>query len=571
MNKAELKVKVILATILLLGFVVRIWGIDFGLPYLYQTDEGKIIYTAFYAAAHKLHPDTFVHSTLIAYLLIPVYGIYFLIGRFAGNFSSTFDFYVSFLSDPTTFVILGRMMMVLLSLGSVVMTYKIGRRMFGERVGLLSAALLSFNFMFVKESHYIKDEVLAAFLLLVFFFFVFLANAKGRKKDMYLAGIFLGLAVSAKYIYLPVALILLVVWFWKRASGRVLLFSLVLSGVSFIVTNPYVVLDFGRFFNQTLDLFYFGRGIGSALMDGRPALVQFLTVHLPGGLSWSLYLVSLFGFSICFASMRGRKGVLLSLMVFLLFLGIVAGGGNFARWAIPLVPFLVLLTGIVIDRLRFRLLLSGFILVILVLPNLLGLVRFDNWLTWEDTRTIAKDWIEENISSGERIAVEGTVKAEVPSYLAPPLILGNERLVELRDEARASGQEGLNLDAQIEAYRGRVGYDLVGTPRLERPFDEENGRYVSIDSVDYYLDKKVVYLITSSWARSRHLEEADRFGSSVEEHYELIRSFKPTVALDREPHAWGINVEDVKAFPLLTDGYSGPEIRIYKMKDISEI
>lgn len=62
MRKSSDKTKVLLTLILVFGFLVRIWGIDLGLPYLYQADEGKILYTTFYSAANWLRPDIYTHS-----------------------------------------------------------------------------------------------------------------------------------------------------------------------------------------------------------------------------------------------------------------------------------------------------------------------------------------------------------------------------------------------------------------------------------------------------------------------------------------------------------------------------
>jgi hypothetical protein len=549
--------------IFLLAIILRLWGVGFGLPGLYQPDEGKILYTVFYAASNGFRPDTFTHSTLIAYLLIPFYGAYYLIGRILGGYSSPFDFYVGFLADPTSLVLLGRVLMALVSLSSVAAIYVIGKKFFNRRVGILSAFFLSGCFLFVKESHYIKDEVLAALFLLIFFYFVLLAIDRRKTKDFYLAGVFLGLSVSAKYIYIPVALVLIVGLIWAKRNMRVVLATFLFALLSFFLTNPYMLIDYKTFIDQTKDIFLKARGIGTAAVGGRSAFVNFVAFQLPKGLGWPLYLFSLIGIFQGIVGLLGKKSVLVGLAGISLFLGILFGGGNFERWAVPLVPFFLLLCGIVIDGLSKRSVWISTLAAIVMIPSLLRTVKFNNIITWSDTRTLARQWIEENIQAGTSIAIEGTTSDEVTSYLGPQLVLDQEGLGERYKKVVGWGGEGLNLRAKIEAYSDRVGYDLTGVPRLNVRLDSEKEQFVEIDGVEYYKDRGVNYLVRSSWVRRVVSSE---FYETLEDSYSLLKVFKPTVVFDMEPHAFAMDYQALDRVPFLGRGVFGPVIRIYHLK-----
>lgn len=556
------RLPLVLFLIIVMAIAVRLWGIGFGLPGLFQPDEGKILYTVFYAASNGLRPDTFTHSILIAYLLIPFYAIFYIIGRVLGDYSSTFDFYVDFLSDPSSLVLLGRVLMAQVSLSSVAVIYLIGRRFFNKRVGLLSAFFLSGCFLFVKESHYIKDEVLAAFFLLVFFYFVLLAIDRRSSRGFYLAGVFLGLSVSAKYIYLPIALVLLVGLVWTKSNIRVVLATFVFAALSFFLTNPYMLINYDAFFDQTKDIFLKARGIGTAAAGGRSAFVNFVAFQLPEGMGWPLYLLSLLGVFLSIVGLLGKKSLLVGMAGILLLLGILVGGGNFERWAVPLIPFLLLLCAITIDGLSKRSVWISVLAAIIMIPSLLRTINFNKAIVWPDTRMLAEQWVEENIPAGTSIAIEGTTSDEVTSYLGPQLVLDYERLLERYNKVVGWGGKGLNLRAKIVAYSDRVGYDLTGVPRLSVRLDSEREQFVKIDDVEYYRERGVEYLIRSSWVRV----VSGEFYETLEDSYTLVKVFGPTVVFDMEPHAFAMDYQALDRVPLLKSGVFGPEIKIYRLR-----
>lgn len=558
---------ILLITILLSAFLVRIWVANFGLPHVYNPDEGKIIYTAFYAASHGLRPDIYIHSILIAYILIPLYGIYFLMGTVLGQFPSTTEFYVAYHRDPTVFIILGRIFMIFASLGGILMIFLIGRRFFGEKVGILAAFFLSLSFLFVKESIYIKDEILASLFLTIFFYFVLSILEKKRLADFLGAGVFLGLSISAKYIYAPVFFLLPVVYFLRKEKKTRFFLSTSLTVAVFLLTNPYIIFDLSNFLDQTKGLFLTQRGIGSATMGGRSVWANFLGEHLPQGLGLPLFLVSVFGLAISSVGILGKKGLLLSAITFLVFVGILGGGGNFARWAVPMLPFLALSAAIFLEKvLGEKKAILVILASILVVSNFLRIVKFNYMLTASDTRTVAKLWIEENIPSGTKIAVDGTAREEMPSYLGPPLLLDEEGLVKKLADAQRKGEEGKSLQARLKVLNERVSYDLIGAPRLDFVFDEKTGIFRKIEDVSYYQEKEVDYLVTSAWVNRDGYGPEKNFLESFHQNYALVKEFAPRVIFENDPF-WRVDYQALDKISIFEKGaVFGPTIKIYREK-----
>jgi tetratricopeptide (TPR) repeat protein len=122
--------------------------------------------------------------------------------------------YRFFGSGPYT----ARLFQMLLGLGSIVLVFAIGRRLFGAPTGLLAAALMLLYAPFVYFENEILTTTLSLFLLLLSFFFLVSAKGGGRPRALG-AGLSLGLA-AATY---PTAFVLypfVLYWSWRAGRAR---------------------------------------------------------------------------------------------------------------------------------------------------------------------------------------------------------------------------------------------------------------------------------------------------------------------------------------------------------------
>ena len=80
-------------TLLLLGILavavfLRVWAVNFGLPFLYHADEPIVVNHALAFSTGDLNPHFFKIPPLVSYLLFVCYGIYYVLGRGTGLFHS---------------------------------------------------------------------------------------------------------------------------------------------------------------------------------------------------------------------------------------------------------------------------------------------------------------------------------------------------------------------------------------------------------------------------------------------------------------------------------------------------
>jgi hypothetical protein len=85
--------------VLLAGIVLRLWGIDFGLPYILHQDEPIVVNHAMAYGTGDLNPHFFVIPPLPSYIVFFFYGLYFLAGKAIGYFSSANDLAALFFAD----------------------------------------------------------------------------------------------------------------------------------------------------------------------------------------------------------------------------------------------------------------------------------------------------------------------------------------------------------------------------------------------------------------------------------------------------------------------------------------
>ncbi|HEU5316859.1 MAG TPA: DUF2298 domain-containing protein [Chloroflexota bacterium] len=119
--------------------------------------------------------------------------------------------------------LLGRELSALADLGTVTLTYLIGRRLYGARVGLLAAALLAACVMHIQQAHFfVFDSFLVTLVAASFYFCIDIAET-GRWRSFALAGLFMGLAAATKLsmaIFGAVVGLAGVVWLWRQGVNQ---------------------------------------------------------------------------------------------------------------------------------------------------------------------------------------------------------------------------------------------------------------------------------------------------------------------------------------------------------------
>ena len=224
--------------LLLIGALgLRLWGIEHGLPYVFNADENAhFVPRAIGMFGHSLNPGYFINPPAFTYLLHAAFWV-----RWGGR-EALGD---AFAADPGTVFTLARVLSAVLGAAAVGFLVWAGRRLFDLRVGLVAGALLAVAFLPVHYAHLAVNDVPALAPLCLSLVGIAGVYRSGRLVDYALAGAALGVACATKYTAGIVVLCLIAAARENRLRGLTLAGALALAG--FLVANPYALLDWETF------------------------------------------------------------------------------------------------------------------------------------------------------------------------------------------------------------------------------------------------------------------------------------------------------------------------------------
>lgn len=255
----------LLLLILLLALALRIWGIGWGLPFLYHPDEHQLVERYLWMVkTGDLNPHWFIYPSFPLYINAAGYGLYFLLKLALGRFHSLEE--IAFphvlimgsgiIGDPKIFWI-GRMISILFGLGAVYLSYRCAKMVGGKTLpGLLAALFTAVSNANVVQSRLILPNIFVAFFAILTIWFSLRLHKHGRTIDYVLAGIAAGLTAASKYnggvvAVMPVAAHFLRAGWPGWKDFRIYLVAAV-AALAFLLTTPYAVLDFPAFSRDLL-------------------------------------------------------------------------------------------------------------------------------------------------------------------------------------------------------------------------------------------------------------------------------------------------------------------------------
>jgi Dolichyl-phosphate-mannose-protein mannosyltransferase len=378
-----------LSGILLVAAALRLWGVDFALDVeRARPDEEFVVGKAVeMLRSGDLDPHFFHYPSLLMYADAA------LLGMVEPVVSKSFD--------PR---LLGRLLSVVLGVGTVAVVGALGARLFSPRAGLAAAAFLAAAYQHVRESHFATTDV--AFVFFVSLSIWFLVDGRGKQSRIWLrlAAVSAGLAMSAKYpgvlalVPLTVVVATLEGASWRERAWE-LAFALCLALAVFAATSPYFFLDPEGARTSLAQLFRETWG-GGALTAWNPWYP--ITFSLGYGIGIPLLGLGVMGLA---ANARSARGTLLIAWSVPFLAAAMMTPTAFARYALPVVPPLVVAAAGFLDGLPVRRWLWLALLAAGALPNLWSSVAFDRLLSRSDTRSLARKWIEAHVTPGTRIQI----------------------------------------------------------------------------------------------------------------------------------------------------------------------
>ena len=416
----------VLMTILILGFGIRLWRFDDGLPSLLHPDESKYVEIAQNIfKTRDLNPHFFNYPSLFFYLNAISYGPYYLWGRMVGTFESPSDIPspvllgmgIGYTSMPSTFL-LGRFLSILFGTGSIFLVFLIGRKAFSSPfAGLLAALMMALSPTNIGRCRLILPDTYVVFFVLLAFWACLKVFEKARYRDYLFAAITIGLAASTKYNGAIVGLCLIGAHFLKFGKKGFrdyrIYIAIILSPVFFLVFTPYALLDYSKFYSDFLsEAKHYSSGHagmeGEALRFYLKYLLQVQTI---------VFLLALVAMGMAVAKRR-KEHLLVMTFPVIYFCFISTFVVRNPRTLMPVLPFLFLLASSLImegffwmrqrwpERKRTALVVVGIGVLLCLLPPMRINARSLLPRREPESQEVARQWIEENIPSGSKIAIE---------------------------------------------------------------------------------------------------------------------------------------------------------------------
>ncbi|MDP2928546.1 MAG: glycosyltransferase family 39 protein [Candidatus Omnitrophota bacterium] len=554
------------------AFIVRAVGIGYGLPFVYHDDEPLLVNYALAYGTGDFNPHSFNFAPLLTYILFFVYGIFFIIGHIFGYFHTLKDFAYLYLNDPTYFYIIGRGLYGLIcGTLSVFFLFVLGKKYFNISVGLLASLFLAFNFLHVRDSHYLYFDIPLVLCILLFFIKAYDFFAPAKKLDYILLGALLGLAVSVKYqgIYLVVpfsAIILYNLRLSKDMTMRIKMRNLLLCaascGVIIFISNPFLFLDLSAFIKMVG---------GFPYMPVSP--LYHLKISLFNGCGTLMILSGIFWLISSFV--RKDKSILIAVYVILYYLFIIKLTQPGERLVLPLVPFLLLFAAafviavcsVVKGRLP-RFFAIVLMTILLAYPSLARIYYSDLLFLREDTRTEAYRWIKANVEPKTKIALDAV------SSGFPRLEKDREQVKEMKKyfgstsfgKPENADQAKLEFMLSNPLYPSKTYYLFYLRDLLKRGFLSiypcVNVQYKEVQ------DKGVDYVVLSKiLTEKEHID----FVEDIERHAVCVKTFSPYRERVSRVESMEYTTVPAAAFSekeLFDRKSYGPYIKIYKINKI---
>ena len=526
-----------LAGLVLVNLALALWGIDHGLPRVYNPDERLhfVPKAVDFFGTGDLDPDYYLNPPGFTYLL---YGVYWAWFRSGANVLAA-EWKELFLVGRVTAAMLGGL--------AVVLVYAVGKRLFDTRVGLAAAAVMAVAFLPVYQAKLALNDV----PVLVPVCLALLGAAgilrSGRWLDYALAGAGVGLAIGTKYtagmVLAPAATAAVIDLIRRRGRAIPAIGTGIFCAVAgFAIAVPYSVLDPPKFF-ESLGVFSVSppesRKLGQENVNG---ILQYLWVFT-WGLGWLPSLTAVGGA----VAMVRRNLVTSAILIpgpvlFILFMGI--RGGFLSRYMLPAFPFLALLAAYGLSEFaraisggRIRVM-TGVILVgalALMAQSVIHDVHIGLVHTKKNTREIALRWMRANIPERAAVAIE-------PFYISP------------RDPPSASHPR------EDPAER---------SPWRLYPWDPDYLPSLEPGILDEFEERGVCWVVIGHTQRGRasneprRLADAIAFYDELEERGDLVHEVSPyTQGADPVPFDfdWSIN-----HYPLAYER-PGLEIDVYRLR-----
>lgn len=441
--------------LLLVAFAFRAYSPNWDSGHIFHPDERHILMVTdairlpwppdvglLLTPQSPLDPHSFAYGSLIFYQLRV---LQWLIATIAG--------WLGFGPQSTAFLepgmgglrYIGRGLSALYDTGTVYVTYRLGRTLYGQRVGLLAAVFLAFSVLSIQYSHfYASDTPMTFFVTLTLLLAAYFVRW-GQRRHGVGAAVAAGLALACKIAAAPVLAAVAIAHAARyalpseeeiaegaprrlnlppSALNRVIvafLGGLLLTVVTFLLFEPYALIDAKTFIANTLEQNAMVRGMADVPYTRQYANrapywyfvqnVVLFGVGIPLGISMFVGWLYVAARAIRFPS---RADLLLLAFAVPYFAITGSFHAKFLRYMMPILPVMAVFAAIGLVALHERAALarawaprvSAALIGFVAATSFLYALAYENVYTGEHTAVEASRWIYANVPRGARLANE---------------------------------------------------------------------------------------------------------------------------------------------------------------------
>jgi hypothetical protein len=555
---------------LALATFIRLWGLDFGLPYEGITydqvtyEESQEVHRAFKLAAGE-YSMMFGKGGLYL-LLFFEYGIFYVFSYVMGWVDNPQQFAVKVVQDRTAVYMLGRITVVVLGLLTYAVIFRIGQLLWDWRAALAASVIGMTAYYHTLFSTVINVDIGMTLALWASLLLYLAYERTEQTRYLLISGAIGGIAVAFK---LPGVFILPLI-FMALLSGfegwrdPVLLFKRLgtFCAVFFIaltIIAPEWTIKIGSYFDRYVFSLFTSDAATTIESTDIDSVIRSLTVVRAGdALGYLRQLVNHYNIGLTLVALAGflmgivrrqRWAIILGLFVtlFVSFLSITARHPS-EHYLLPVMPALWLLAAVFISavykwhRPAALVLLSAVIAV----PGA-EILRHNIEKMHPDTRVAAKDWIEKTVKPDSKILIDGMQFRYIPS---PPLTPNEEtvaRQFKSAERKRSELGRGWSKSA-LDIYKQAI--NEIDGPR----YNLHSTIYgLELTSIDDYIERCFQYVITSSYVTDRFAVGAPRrdlYPRAAEFYESLSTDHRVQLVFEAIPERWRS---------------SGPSIRVYEL------
>ncbi len=413
MSRGALAIALGALTILAAG--IRLWGLDYGLPHpIARPDEELVVGKSLQMSLGRvLSPGDYNYPHLVFDVDALALAAYRYAGLATGRYATTEDFLVDVaVRRPGLQYRICRGVSVAFGAATVFAAGLAAFQAYGRRsVALLAALFVAVNFLHARDSHYGTVDIPMTFFVTLSLAFGLRAARTQKRRDYLVAGLFAGLATSAKYnagTVLIGTLVAALPRLWRPAEEgdrRRAMGSLLVSGgamaAAFAATSPACVIHF----DQVVKGLVVQR---EALFSspGAPAWITHVTVTLPGAFGWPGYLAAVAGLA---RALWRRRPADVLFLAFLAptFASMATMTWVLGRYTLPMVPPLAILASeaVLAGLPHAGKAVATLAAAALALPPLVSVLKYDHLAARPDTRLLAADWVAEHLPPRSRVLV----------------------------------------------------------------------------------------------------------------------------------------------------------------------